>query len=66
MDFIPFYLPGCPPEAERIWDAIVAILEGKLPAPGSVIGAETTVCEERLRSRMELTHDEVVAICGDG
>jgi len=50
---VDYYLPGCPPEPERIWDAIVAILEGKLPAPGSVIGAQTTVCDE-----CSLTRDE--------
>ncbi len=43
---VDYYLPGCPPEADRIWDALVAILENKLPAPGSVIGAETTVCDD--------------------
>ena len=31
---VDYYLPGCPPEADRIWDAIMAILEGKLPAAG--------------------------------
>ncbi len=50
---VDYFLPGCPPEAERIWDAIVAILEGKLPAPGSVIGAITTVCDECPRKRTE-------------
>jgi F420-non-reducing hydrogenase small subunit len=50
---VDYYLPGCPPEPERIWDAIVAILEGKLPAPGSVIGAETTVCDDCPRTREE-------------
>lgn len=50
---VDYYLPGCPPEPERIWDAIVAILENKLPAPGSVIGAETTVCDECPRTRDE-------------
>jgi F420-non-reducing hydrogenase small subunit len=50
---VDYYLPGCPPEPERIWDAIVAILENKLPAPGSVIGAETTVCDECPRTRNE-------------
>ncbi len=43
---VDYYLPGCPPEPDRIWDAIVAILEGKLPVPGSVSGASTTVCDE--------------------
>jgi F420-non-reducing hydrogenase small subunit len=50
---VDYYLPGCPPEAERIWDALVAIMEGKLPEPGSVIGADTTVCDECPRTRNE-------------
>ncbi|MBN2024675.1 MAG: hypothetical protein JW809_17995 [Pirellulales bacterium] len=50
---VDYYLPGCPPEADRIWDAIVAILEGKLPPPGSVIGSDTTVCDECPRKRTE-------------
>jgi F420-non-reducing hydrogenase small subunit len=43
---VDYYLPGCPPEADRIWEALVAILENKLPPPGSVIGATTTVCDD--------------------
>jgi F420-non-reducing hydrogenase small subunit len=50
---VDYYLPGCPPEAERIWDAIVAILEGNLPAHGSVIGADKSVCDECERTRSE-------------
>ena len=50
---VDYYLPGCPPEAERIWDAITAILTAKLPPPGSVIGADTTVCHECPRKRNE-------------
>jgi F420-non-reducing hydrogenase small subunit len=50
---VDYFLPGCPPEPERIWDALVAIMEGKLPEPGSVIGAETTVCDECTRTRNE-------------
>ena len=50
---VDYYLPGCPPEPERIWDALVAILENNLPAPGSVIGAETTVCDDCPRTREE-------------
>ena len=47
---VDYVLPGCPPEPERIWDALVAILEGKLPEPGSVLGAGTTVCDECRRT----------------
>ena len=50
---VDYYLPGCPPEADNIWAAITAILEGKLPEPGSVIGATTTVCDECKRQRSE-------------
>jgi F420-non-reducing hydrogenase small subunit len=50
---VDYYLPGCPPEADNIWAAITAILEGKLPPPGSVIGASSTVCDECKRTRTE-------------
>ena len=50
---VDYYLPGCPPEAHNIWAAITAILEGKLPPAGSVIGANTTVCDECKRKRSE-------------
>jgi len=50
---VDYSLPGCPPEAPRIWDALVAIMGGKLPPPSSVIGAETTVCDECPRKRGE-------------
>jgi F420-non-reducing hydrogenase small subunit len=50
---VDYYLPGCPPEADRIWDAVVAILEGKLPPAGSVIGSDTTVCDDCPRKRSE-------------
>ncbi len=50
---VDYYLPGCPPEAESIWTAVVAILEGKLPPKGSVIGAASTVCDECKRKRTE-------------
>lgn len=50
---VDYYLPGCPPEADRIWDAITAIVGGNLPPAGSVIGAETTVCQECKRTRNE-------------
>jgi F420-non-reducing hydrogenase small subunit len=50
---VDYYLPGCPPEAERIWEAVTAIVTGDLPPPGSVIGADTTVCQECPRTRNE-------------
>jgi F420-non-reducing hydrogenase small subunit len=50
---VDYYLPGCPPEADRIWDALTAITENKLPPKGSVIGADVTVCDECPRTKNE-------------
>jgi F420-non-reducing hydrogenase small subunit len=50
---VDYFLPGCPPEAERIWGALQALIEGKALPPGAVIGADTTVCDECKRTRHE-------------
>jgi len=50
---VDYYLPGCPPEADRVEEAIAAVLDGKLPETGSVLGADTTVCDECDRKREE-------------
>jgi len=50
---VDYYLPGCPPEAPRIWDAITAILSGELPPPGAVNGAPASLCDECERKRDE-------------
>lgn len=50
---VEYYLPGCPPEAKWIEAAVNAIISGELPPPGTVIGADTTVCDECPRERSE-------------
>jgi len=50
---VDYYLPGCPPESDRIWEAIEAIMAGQLPPPGSVIGSNATVCDFCNRTRSE-------------
>ncbi|MCS7237624.1 MAG: hypothetical protein NZ899_05060 [Thermoguttaceae bacterium] len=54
-DVVPvdYTLPGCPPEAENIWEALQAIMDGQLPPRGAVIGKQTTVCDECPRTRSE-------------
>lgn len=52
---VEYYIPGCPPQPDQIWNVIDYILSGKpLPPPGSVLGAgEKTCCEECPRERKE-------------
>jgi F420-non-reducing hydrogenase small subunit len=54
---VDYYVPGCPPEAENIWAIVEAVVAGlggaPLPPAGTVLGKETTVCDECLRTRGE-------------
>ena len=52
-----YYVPGCPPEAENIYAIVGAVIAGlggaPLPPAGTVLGKETTVCDECARTRAE-------------
>lgn len=52
---VDYFMPGCPPEPEQIWNVIELITSGQsLPAKGSVIGAGlSTVCDECARVKSE-------------
>lgn len=43
---VDYYLPGCPPPANLIKEAVMTILEGRLPAPGAVLAPDIALCEE--------------------
>ncbi len=43
---VDYYLPGCAPPANLVWDAITAILEGKLPEKGAVLSPSKALCDE--------------------
>ena len=43
---VDYYLPGCPPESEPIWEVLVAAMQGKLPERGSVLAPPSTVCDQ--------------------
>jgi F420-non-reducing hydrogenase small subunit len=42
---VDYYLPGCPPPAKTVAQAVDAILSGKLPPKGSVLAPERSLCE---------------------
>ncbi len=49
---IDYLMPGCPPEADRVWEVCQALAAGELPAIGSTVGAGTrSVCEECSRPK---------------
>jgi F420-non-reducing hydrogenase small subunit len=51
---VEYFVPGCPPVKEQVEAVIQAVVEGKLPAPGSVVGAsDKTVCDDCVRIREE-------------
>jgi len=43
---VDYYLPGCPPMPDTIVNAVMAILEGKLPARGTVLSPNRNMCKE--------------------
>jgi F420-non-reducing hydrogenase small subunit len=54
---VEYYLPGCPPPSNLVWDAVVAILEGNLPPKGAVLSPNKALCDEC--SRNETKPDEL-------
>jgi F420-non-reducing hydrogenase small subunit len=52
---VDYYLPGCPPQTERLVEVFMAIVKGEeLPPKGSVVGANVkTQCEECERKKSE-------------
>jgi F420-non-reducing hydrogenase small subunit len=45
---VDYFIPGCPPEAPRVWEVIEAVINGStLPPRGTVLGGgQSTVCDE--------------------
>jgi F420-non-reducing hydrogenase small subunit len=51
---VDYYVPGCPPAPDQVKAALQALVNGTLPAPGSVVGAsERTVCDDCKRAKKE-------------
>ena len=43
---VDYFMPGCPPVVDQVWNVFQAILSGQLPPKGSVIGADAkTNCD---------------------
>jgi F420-non-reducing hydrogenase small subunit len=43
---VDYYLPGCAPPRDLIMNAVLAILEGKLPPKGAVLSPNKSLCDD--------------------
>lgn len=51
---VDYSIPGCPPESDQVWNAVLALLSDAPPARGAVVGAgNSSVCEECARKRTD-------------
>ncbi len=51
---VDYTVPGCPPTPKQIWAVVGAIVSGKLPPKGSIVGAsDKTQCDECPRTKHE-------------
>lgn len=52
---VDYYLPGCPPQTERLVEVFMAVVNGdELPPPGSVVGANVkSQCDECERKKSD-------------
>jgi F420-non-reducing hydrogenase small subunit len=47
---VDYYIPGCPPPAKLLKDAVLALLSGKLPPKGTVLAPDIAVCQQCKRN----------------
>jgi F420-non-reducing hydrogenase small subunit len=56
-DMVPvdYFIPGCPPETEQVWNVMQAFIRGDaLPPRGSILGAgDSTTCDDCKRKRTD-------------
>jgi len=52
---VDYFMPGCPPQTERLLEVFMAIVNGsKLPPKGSVVGAyDKSQCDECMRKKTD-------------
>jgi F420-non-reducing hydrogenase small subunit len=51
---VDYFVPGCPPHPDRVKEVLLAVVTGKLPPRGAVVGAfARTLCDDCQRKKEE-------------
>lgn len=51
---VDYYIPGCPPQPDRVRETLLAVVKGELPPKGSVVGVfDHALCEDCPRTKNE-------------
>lgn len=51
---VDYFVPGCPPTPDQIWNVVLAIVKGELPPKGSFVGCEDrSLCHTCTRIKTE-------------
>jgi F420-non-reducing hydrogenase small subunit len=50
---VDYFVPGCPPSADRIEEVFNAFISGKLPSKGTVFASDKSLCDECPRERKD-------------
>jgi F420-non-reducing hydrogenase small subunit len=59
---VDYYLPGCPPPPDLIAAAVFAVVEGKLPAKGTVLAPQKALCDVCERNQTKPIKMEITEI----
>jgi F420-non-reducing hydrogenase small subunit len=63
---VDYYLPGCPPSTDRIWDLVMVVKEfvttGSLPPKGTVVAGDLALCEDCPRDREDKRIDNILRV----
>ena len=50
---VEYYIPGCAPVPDTIWEAVAALIAGQVPPKGTVFAGAKTLCDECHREKKE-------------
>jgi len=56
---VEYYIPGCAPVPEIVWNALKALIDGAVPPKGAIFAGTKTLCDECLKVKEEKKLKEI-------